>query len=823
TFRTYAAPGKGGDEGQKEYTQKIHQLGYIYGPYNNYTDYSPVNEHWDEDWVTRLPDGNFQPAWARCYNPKPMRAVEVEPLITAVIQKKFNFNTAYCDVHTAVTPWQYVDYDARVPGAGTFASTYYAYGEILLHQKKIWGGPVYSEGNNHWYYSGLTDGNYAQDQAYRIPQNPWLVDFDLLKIHPLENNFGMGNPSMFYGRESFTTDKEREQMLDRFIAATLAFGHTGFLAMEYGLHGAMRSYFMVQAIAKRYGTQKVKAIHYADENGNYLTTSEALAADVVKLNRLRIEYEDGLTLYVNGHNDYTSGKTETLWFGKRAASENLEEWERPLMLVPNSWFVYDPKGELSASCSGACAYIDSPAYMFAENTKYFNILNGKIFCDKQLIVLKNVDDKGSYDLIVGEPNYAARSTIHGIQLENNADADAVAFDFEGKELGKAETRYSNGLAGPLVYVIPVKDAFRYRLTPKAKPDKAIFDELGMTSLEKRKLSMPVLNNESASPGQTLALKIGNKDSHEDFTVTIPPDAKTHSLHWVEKNGLWAAFRIFPLCNVTPIVKQDKPGEVKFRFGIFTIFQNCFMVGKDKISVEFVYGDKKQVQENVPMNDLFQGLTFAVEPESAPRVLPVALKVIAEQDEPKNKLVLEKKYTLKTDWGFNEMPPLPTHFETGYCQRGKPETVMDGRSGAHAYLQQLSCGNKTQHGWGIHPPYNGGVGYTFLLSDAFTVPKEDGIEFSSEVGIRNGGDPSDGVLYQVFVIEDGKEPVLAGEKNWAERSWYQLNCDLSKWQGKEIRLKLVADVGPKDNSTADWAAWANFKLVPTKKVLITVIE
>ena len=37
----------------------------------------------------------------------------------------------------------------------------YPYGEIMLHQKRVWNGPVYSEGRNHYYYSGLTDGNYA--------------------------------------------------------------------------------------------------------------------------------------------------------------------------------------------------------------------------------------------------------------------------------------------------------------------------------------------------------------------------------------------------------------------------------------------------------------------------------------------------------------------------------------------------------------------------------------------------------------------------------------------------------------------------------------
>ena len=71
TMRTQAAPGKGGDRGQLEYARKLLGLGFRYGIYNNYTDFAPVNAHWDEDYVTRLSDGQWRTAWPRCYNPKP--------------------------------------------------------------------------------------------------------------------------------------------------------------------------------------------------------------------------------------------------------------------------------------------------------------------------------------------------------------------------------------------------------------------------------------------------------------------------------------------------------------------------------------------------------------------------------------------------------------------------------------------------------------------------------------------------------------------------------------------------------------------------------
>ena len=466
TFRTSAAPGKGGDEAQKDYTQKMHGLGFIYGPYNNYCDFAPVNEYWNEDWVTRYSNGNYCTAWARCYNPKTAIAVQMEPVITKIIQEKFGFNTAYCDVKTAVQPWRYVDYDARVPGAGTLAAPFYAYGEILLHQKKIWNGPVYSEGNHHWYYSGLADGNYAQDQAYFAQEKelPWIVDFDLLKIHPLENNFGMGNLGMFYGEQQSRNPNDRGFMLDRFLAATLAFGHTGFLAMDFGLDGGARSYFTIQQIAARYGIANVKSIRYADKTGKWLTTSQALASDAVNMNRIKVEYDEtpigisaGIRIYVNGNADI-------IW-------ECYDDGRKIADIPPNGWFVVDPTKKLTAwslEIDGRrMDYIDSPEYLFANvrnNSEGNPVQFDRLICDRQIIVRKNIDNKGHWEMIIGEPNYASRSTLHAIRLDNNADAEAIALDFDGKELGIAKTQYISGM----VHIMPVEGAFSYLLSPKKK-------------------------------------------------------------------------------------------------------------------------------------------------------------------------------------------------------------------------------------------------------------------------------------------------------------------------------------------------------------------
>jgi len=334
TYRTDAAPGRGGDAGAEAYSRFMRdELDYVYGPYNNYTDFAPMNAYWSRERVSRKGDGSLLPAWVRCYAPKPVFAPQLCEEIVPKAQAKFAFNTAYCDVHTAVTPYSRTDYDARVPGAATFAQTFYAWGELMLLQKKFWGGPVYSEGGRQFFYSGLADGNYAQDGGYDFHTQPWIVDFDVLKIHPLECNFGMGTLAMFsHGktqeeirrhRPHTPTEKDRDELIDLFLTATVAFGHAPFLVLDYcfepskafgpayhgptktdldkGLPVALRSYAMVQPIAARYTQSTAKTIRYFDAAGQMRATSAAIASGDVARNQLFVEYEDGTCVVANGN------------------------------------------------------------------------------------------------------------------------------------------------------------------------------------------------------------------------------------------------------------------------------------------------------------------------------------------------------------------------------------------------------------------------------------------------------------------------------------------------------------------------------------------
>ena len=333
TFVTEAAKGKGGDAAERDYARfMIDSLGYLYGPYNNYTDYSPSNARWwNIDRVARNGDGSLIPAWMRCYAPKPTAILPLCEKIVPEAQAKFGFTGAYCDVHTAFAPWNRTDYDARCPGAATFSQVYYAFGELLLRQKELWNGPVWSEGGRHFMYAGIVDGNYAADWRMRLQDDPWIVDFDLRKIHPLETDVGMGALAHF---SPGLTDLERqfylphmpdgrEALVDLFIGATLAFGHAGYLIADWmfdppkmfglaycgggretfnrGLRIARKSYFMTQAIAARYSNEKVEEIRYFDAGGVAQETSEAIRTDACRRRQVYVRYTGGVHVLVNGH------------------------------------------------------------------------------------------------------------------------------------------------------------------------------------------------------------------------------------------------------------------------------------------------------------------------------------------------------------------------------------------------------------------------------------------------------------------------------------------------------------------------------------------
>ena len=765
TFRTRAAPGKGGDESERDYSRFMQdQLGFVYGPYNNFTDFAPVNEFWSYDLISRDINNQLQHAWMRCYAPKPARAVEFCQRLAPQIQNKFHFSTAYCDVHTAVAPWHRVDYDPRVPGAGTFSAVFYAYGEIMLLQKQAWHGPVYSEGNYHCFYMGLTDGNYGQDQSYRPAENPWLVDFDLRKMHDLGGNFGMGNLEMFYANQPQPkrTQEDRDAELDRFLSATVAFGHPGFLVMEGGMENALRSYYMLQQLHSRYCLTNAAEICYVAADGRLLDTSQAVASGAFERSQVVTRYADGTFTAANG------SRTERL---------RCEAFGRNLDLPPNGyagWAATGPLEVLSSDGPGHRAdYAQGPAYIYVDGRGKFARFaraagNGQGICR----ILPNAQ----YEVILHQ------NPECGFAVDAST---AVALDKENRELGPAQLRRSRGLT----YVIPVKGAFSYRLTSAAE----------RTNSQGHAATLPILpaplscNRDEVLAGETLVVQ--GKNRHE---ILIPADAFPGQRLWFQFENAWIDFTVSPLAQLFATLSDDS----------LRVQSTSHLAESADFSIQA--GGKTQRLRLVPNRAALTTVQLDPPTREAAEILPVVLQSGARSQ--------SFELGVRTVRGFAKVSSLSEHWTGGIGLRGQKETPEFGSSGATVHPQAIQCGEARKTGLFMHPPWQNGTGHCFALYDPCALPAGIPVAFRASVGKASGSDPGDGILYKLVVTDSSGSEAIAAQTTVREHTWQPIEADLSPWAGQVIRLKLIADAGPNDNSSGDWAAWADMRLESLRPVL-----
>jgi hypothetical protein len=436
TFREAAAPEKGGDEALKKYVAAQRSLGWRSGLYTNYTDFAPVNAYWDTDRVMRRPDGNLVTAWARCYSPKALFAVEMDSKLAPLIQNKFGTNAAYTDVHTSVSPWDRTDYDARVPGAGTFAATFYAYGELLLHDQDVYDGHCWSEGNHQWLYSGLCVGNYGVAYSnLQLWEYPYLPHFDLLKMHPLSVDIGVPWTSQFFkGKEGWQKPENIVKSIDQFLAATIAYGHIGWLVEEtYGIRQTCRSYYMLQPLQSRYAMLKPKEIRYGTEN-ELVSSSQAFLSGDWRKSKIFIHYPNDLRIWINGN-------AEESW--------HIEHQGTLHELAPFGWLAIGTEGFYECSeCIDGKRYdhASSPECVFVDGRGTWSRFNG-IATSGSVAVRRGKESKdlsiitieGMDWLVIAKPDGTFTSDDVRAVIGAVAQAEAIAvqaFDLSDKDLGE---------------------------------------------------------------------------------------------------------------------------------------------------------------------------------------------------------------------------------------------------------------------------------------------------------------------------------------------------------------------------------------------------
>ena len=455
TLRTHAAPKKGGDEALQNYIAHQLGLGWNSGLYSNYTDFIPVNEHWTPDGVQRLSDGEWRSAWPRCWAEKPMKAVEFDAALAPEIKKRFHTNSAYTDVSTAVSPWGYTDFDARVPGAGTFAQTFYCHGELLRNDSRVYGGPIFSEGTYQWLYAGLADGNYGHTYNGRsLATQPLLPVFDLYQIHSKECDIGVSWTSFFCDAiPNWQAPDNIDRAIDRFLLTTLAYGHIGWLVEEeHGIGRTCRSYYMLQQVQRRYGLKQPSRIAYWD-GAQMRSVSDAISMKLPASRRqIYIEYPGGLRLWLNDH--------------------PTDEWrvqagEHRIDLPPSGWAAVvlnenvgarDAKDSLfsysALNDSGRVDYLRSAAYTYQDG-------RGKWFATTEagssgaLAISKPRQNRLRVIRIGGDGEFMIRRP-YGVV---GAVVGCQAYGTDGK-LTPSPVLHDSGSE---TWIEPVKDANRYEL------------------------------------------------------------------------------------------------------------------------------------------------------------------------------------------------------------------------------------------------------------------------------------------------------------------------------------------------------------------------
>ncbi len=775
TFRTDPAPGKGGAPALKRFVAGVKALGWRCGLYTNYTDFAPVNQYWHEGMIARTGDKQMITAWPRCYAVKSPRSVEFDARLSREIKRLYDPDSAYTDVHTALTPWAYTDYDARVPGAAAFAPLYYSYGQLLLNDQKVYGA-AFSEGSFHWMYAGLATGNYALAyQSRGLHERPLDVSFALHRIHPLECDIGMGWTA-HYIRTPVSPDAD----VDRLVAATLAYGHIGWLVEDsYGMERVGRCYYMLQQIQSRYALVRPRQIRYSDGKGRWESASEAVCSGLLNASRLHVEYANGLQLFVNG--------SEGNW----RVTRGRQTWTLP----PWGWVAWDDNGlfEVSALQEGKrFDYVIGPEYEFLDG-RGARMTMGAL-CSEHGVALRKRRHRWTLTLMHPGSPVGVRAP----------EGSWYACSPAGARLQRlTPPRDAQGW----VWVDTPRDIYRLEFVPQQST--------------RRPPEVRINADAEAAPQGLCRVTCHLPDGYGPVRLAIgwdghPPlqqsvEGRRHTMELpvpAEAAGpLWGSVRI-----VRP---RSRPEIHRFRVTVtepYRLTGDVLPDGRLTISATPLRGISATPRIAVKSSDtsvlrIQQNLNewrcvLADSARTAQTVLTCT--ATGPQGSARYTMTVAARRSSDLVADLTEPGALQTAREG---LRDRPETPVDPTSGAYATVStDLRCGGVTYAGIAMHPPYANGVGYVSQTSAPVQLPMAPCV-FRAHVGIRDGGNPSDGVLFQVTVIDPDGQPHNVAEVLWKERSWHPLEVDLSRWAGREIALALRADVGPHDDPSADWAAWA----------------
>jgi hypothetical protein len=296
----------GGGSALKAAIAEANGNGCYAGVHENYIDYYPDYPLFNSLAIALTSAGKWMRSWLnpttgiQSFSTKPSWMVTNAATQSPEIHKRYGTTADYQDVLSAAPISSHGDMDAASSGASMLTTWTSAIKSLWSFERATHNGPVFGEGLNHWWFSGLLDGVEAQLGAGDVASNSdsnlsLFVDFDLFQLHPLQVNHGMG----YYERwTSAGTPLQTTSQMDAYRMQEIAFGHAPFLSdgTWSDIWHAFLESNLVTPVASEYGTALASTIRYG-VGGHWVTSSSAAISGV--FNQVVANYSNGLSVIAN--------------------------------------------------------------------------------------------------------------------------------------------------------------------------------------------------------------------------------------------------------------------------------------------------------------------------------------------------------------------------------------------------------------------------------------------------------------------------------------------------------------------------------------------
>ncbi|MBW4044171.1 MAG: hypothetical protein HIU87_04135 [Acidobacteria bacterium] len=408
----------GGDTGLKDATAAARNDSCLVALHENYADYYPNYDRFTPSAVIRTGNDQLALSWfnhatgIQSYATKGTMLQANASTESPEIHSLYGTTASFIDVLSASTPWWRDDLDQATPGAAKFATYRDSTTALWAYERQTHGGPVFGEGRNHWFWSGLLDGVEAQfgGEGAPIPiglEAPLFVDFDLTRIHPLQVNEGMGYYERWVGpgENMFNT-----QSLDAYRMQEIAYGHAPFLGgyLWSSVPRALLEQNLVTPVAARYGVQNVSAIQY-EHDGSWVDASTLLKSGSTDFSQVQITYSNGDRLFAN------SRPVDVSW-------NNMDIPQFGWGAQGNGYLAY------TARKNGIIAdYVQTPDYIYADARNQNDLAAAEAFAEPQVEGFRQTGSRNfqmqvGFNVINGPAPSDAKVFLHLVnpQLTTNA-------------------------------------------------------------------------------------------------------------------------------------------------------------------------------------------------------------------------------------------------------------------------------------------------------------------------------------------------------------------------------------------------------------------